>query len=102
MRRSKYTEGEITRMVMYYQELRQMMDTKPGRRLDLLLRVADLDNALDRLPMELWRVVLVHGLLGIDRDSAAAVLKISTGATSKRFRQGIEELAYEMNGGESA
>lgn len=100
MRRSRYTEGEVTRMVMYYQELKQMVDTKPGRRLDMLLRLADLDAALSRLPMKLWRVVLVHGLLGVDRDQAAVALKISAGATSKRFRQGIEELLWHINGQE--
>jgi hypothetical protein len=87
-------------MVTYYQELRQMADTKPGRRLDLLLRLADLDNALSRLPMDLWRVVLVHGLLGIERNNAAVALQISTGATSKRFRKGVADLTYYMNGDE--
>lgn len=100
MRRASYTESEVTRMVMFYQELRELADTKPGRKLDLLLRLADLDSALDRLPLELWRVVLVHGLLGVGRDEAAAALQISTGATSKRFRKGIEDLVYWINGQE--
>lgn len=100
MRRSRYTEGEITRMVTHYQELKELADTKPGRRLLILLRLADLDSALDRLPMNLWRVMLVHGLLGVSRDEAAVVLQISTGATTKRFRQGIADLTYYMNGDE--
>jgi len=74
--------------------------TTPGRRLDNLLRMADLDRALDRLPMDLWRVVLVHGLLGVPRDKAAQVLKISARQVTKRFTLAIEEVSYHMNGGE--
>lgn len=100
MRRSRYSENTVTHMVEQYAALRSMADTKPGRRLDALLRLADLDRALDMLPMDLWRVVLVHGLLGVTRDESAKALKISTGAVSKRFRLAIEELHFHMNGGE--
>jgi DNA-directed RNA polymerase specialized sigma24 family protein len=96
---ARYSENEITRMVEQYAALRAQADTKPGRKLDTLVRLADLDKALDRLPMDLWRVVLVHGLLGVTRDESARVLQISTGAVSKRFRLAIEELHYDMNGG---
>jgi DNA-directed RNA polymerase specialized sigma24 family protein len=98
-RTSSYSEGEITRMIENYAALKNMVDTKPGFPLTLLLRMADLDYALDRLPLDLWRVVLVHGLLQVQRDDAARELHLSTGAVSKRFQLGIEEVAYHMNGG---
>lgn len=99
MRASRYSENEITRMVEQYAALKARADTKPGHRLDTLVRLADLDGALDRLPMDLWRVMLVHGLLGVTRDESAVALKISTGAVSKRYRLALEELHYTMNGG---
>lgn len=86
-------------MVEQYAALKETADTKPGHRLDTLVRLADLTRALDLLPMDLWRVVLIHGLLQVQRDEAAKLLQLSTGAVSKRFRLGIEELHYLMNGG---
>lgn len=101
MRRSRYTEETIIRMVESYAALMAMRDTKPGRRLDTLCRMADLDRALQKLPLDLWRVMLVHGLIGVPTREAAADLQISKSAVSRRFKLGIEELYYHMNGGES-
>ena len=99
MRRSNYTEETIHHMIRQYSALKALRDTKPGRRLDTLLRVADLDRALDRLPMDLWRVMLVHGLIGVPQEEAAQELSISQQAVSKRFRRAVEEVHYYMNGG---
>lgn len=98
MRRSRYSDDLIVRMVQEYENVRR--GTRPGRDLDNLLRYADLDKALDRLPMDLWRVMLIHGLLGVPRDAAAEVLHISTRQVTKLYGLGIEELSYWMNGGE--
>jgi len=95
----RYSEKAIARMVAQYAALRAGADTKPGRKLDTLVQLADLDRALDRLPMDLWRVMLVHGLLGVTQEDAADALQISQSAVSKRFRLGIEELHFHMNGG---
>jgi DNA-directed RNA polymerase specialized sigma24 family protein len=97
MRRSKYSEDTIIRMVRNYAELREVAGTRPGRPLDTLLRLADLDRALAHLSRDLWRVMLVHGLIGVPQAEAAVDLKISQQAVSKRFRLGIEELYYHMN-----
>lgn len=101
MRRSKYTEETIIRMIENYAALKSMADTKPGRRLDTLVRMADLDRALDQLPLDLWRVMLVHGLIGVPTREAGEELQISRSAVSRRFRLGIEELYFHMNGGET-
>lgn len=100
MRRSKYSEETVIRMIANYAELQSLADTKPGRKLDTLLRVADLDRALDRLPMDLWRVMLVHGLIGVPRDETAKELQLSTRAVSKRMQEAIEEVHFHMNGGQ--
>jgi len=97
MRRSRYTEDAIIRMVKNYSALKQVVGTKPGRQLETLVRMADLDRALDRLPMDLWRVMLVHGLIGVPTREAAAELRLSQSAVSRRFRLGIEELYFYMN-----
>lgn len=97
MRRSKYSENAILRMVANYAALKAMADTQPGRRLDTLLRLADLDRALDRLPMDLWRVMLVHGLIGVPVREAAEELHLSKSAVSRRFRLAVEELYFYMN-----
>jgi len=86
-------------MIAQYSALSSMADTKPGRRLDTLLRLADLNRALDQLPLDLWRVVLVHGLIGIPREEAAAELQTSPRSVSRRYREAIEEVTYTMNGG---
>jgi DNA-directed RNA polymerase specialized sigma24 family protein len=100
VRRSRYSEDTIRNMIESYEQLKALEDTKPGRKLDTLLRVADLDRALDLLPMDLWRVMLVHGLIGVPRDETAQELGLSTGAVSKRFRHAVEELHFHMNGGQ--
>jgi len=100
MRRSDYSEKEVTRMVATYEQLRESASTKPGRGLRDLARLADMNRALDRLPMDLWKVMLVHGLLGVTQQDSAGALHISQQAVGKRFRLAIEELLYLMNGGE--
>ena len=97
MRRSKYTENAIKRMIENYSALKAAAGTQPGRPLDTLVRMADLDRALDRLPMDLWRVVLVHGLIGVPTREAGVELQISHTAVGKRFQRGIEELYFYMN-----
>lgn len=100
MRRSEYSTNEITRMVGTYEHLCESANTRPGRGLFNLARLADLNKALDTLPMDLWKVVLVHGLLGVTQEETGKALSISQQAVGKRFRHAIEELHYHMNGGE--
>lgn len=100
MRRSEYSINEVTRMVATYEQLRESANTRPGRGLHNLARLADLDKALNRLSLDRYRVVLVHGLLGVTQQDTAAALHISQQAVGKRFRYAIEDLHFHMNGGE--
>lgn len=102
MRRSDYHTNEVIRMVATYEQLCESASTKPGRGLRDLCRLADLNRALDMLPMDLWKVVLVHGLLGVTQQDTGEALHISQQAVGKRFRLAIEELVYHMNGGEDS
>lgn len=86
-------------MIEAYSSLKETRGTQPGRRLDVLLRLADLDMALDTLPHDLWEVVLLHGLIGIPQDETARLLQTSQRSVSRRYRQGIEHAHYFINGG---
>lgn len=100
MRRNDYSINEVTRMVATYEQLRETASTKPGRGLLNLARLADLDKALTQLSLDRYRVVLVHGLLGVTQQDTASALHISQQAVGKRYRYALEDLHFHMNGGE--
>lgn len=85
-------------MVEEYPALRAKADTDDAG-MYALLRLADLDHVLDRLPMEYWEVVLLHGLLGYSQEKTAELLELSQQAVSKRWRYALEELTLDINGG---
>lgn len=85
-------------MVEEYAALRAKADTSPGG-MRALLQLADLDYVLARLPLKYWEVVLLHGLVGLAQEQTAELLHISQQAVSKRYRLGLEEITYYINGG---
>lgn len=95
---ANYTEAEIRALIEHYEIMREAVDTHP-RKLGWLALRADLDAVLARLPLKYWEVVLLHGLIGFDQNATAQLLQISQSAVSKRFRKGVEELHYYINGG---
>jgi DNA-directed RNA polymerase specialized sigma24 family protein len=44
--------------------------------------------------------VLLHGLIGLPLRATAELLQVSHQAVNKRYRKGLEELHYLMNGAE--
>jgi DNA-directed RNA polymerase specialized sigma24 family protein len=100
-RRSRYSEGEVKALIEDYAAYRAAADTTPrGRRLDFLVMLADLDKALKQLPMKEWEAVLLHGLLGIPQAETAHLLQIKQQTVNKRYRQGLEDVHYWINGGD--
>lgn len=85
-------------MVEEYPALRAKADTDAAG-MYALLRLADLDYVLSRLPLNYWEVVLLHGLLGFSQEETAGLLQISQQAVSKRYRFALEELTLDINGG---
>lgn len=85
-------------MIEEYAALTAKADTSPGG-MRTLLQLADLDHALAQLPLKYWEVVLLHGLLGLSQEQTADALHVSQQAVSKRYRHGLEETVFNINGG---
>lgn len=96
--RPNYDDAEVRALVEEYAAHKARVDTTPGR-LNILTRLADLHRAMELLPVKYWEVVLLHGLIGLTQEETARVLKISQQAVSKRYRKGIEDIVYNINGG---
>jgi hypothetical protein len=97
-RGNEYTPREVRALIEEYAALRSSADTT-RRGLRHLVQMADLNKALARIPLKLWGPILVHGLLGVQQVDAAKLLRISQSALSKRYREGLEETTYRINGG---
>lgn len=98
-RRTNYGEGEVRALIEEYTALKEKADTsRTGLR--FLVMLADLERALEQLPMKYWEVVLLHGLLGVPQMEVAQLLHVSQQAVAKRYRLGLEDAHYLINGGE--
>lgn len=99
--RSNYTPVEVRNLIEEYAALSAEADTtRQGLR--CLVALADLNKALAKLPLKLWEVVLVHGLLGIPQQEAAEELHMKQQTLGKRYRQGLEDVHWFINGGDDA
>jgi DNA-directed RNA polymerase specialized sigma24 family protein len=95
-RRHSYTEEEVRALVEFYEHLRELA-LDPNR--DWFATRIDLDAALEQLPAKFWEAVLLHGLIGFSLIETAQLLQISHQAVSKRYRHGLDEVTYIINGG---
>lgn len=94
----RYKPEEVRALVEEYAAVRESADTtRYGLR--FLVELADINRALEQLSLKYWGPVLLHGLLGIPQQEAARLLQVSQQAVSKRYRHGLEELTYLINGG---
>lgn len=64
----------------------------------LHVRLMDLEVAMRHLPNKLFEAVVVYGLLRFTERAAADALHISHTAVTKRYRQGVEQMLYFLNG----
>lgn len=98
--RANYSPEQVERFVLEYEALAERADTDTrGGRLDLVLQLTDFRRALEQLSQKYYEAVLLHGLIGLPQRAAAELLQISQPAVSKRYRKGIEELHWLINGG---
>ena len=96
--RPNYDDAEVRALIDEYAVHRAGVNTtRPGLR--MLVRLADLDRAMEFLPRKHWEVVLLHGLIGMSQEETARHLQISQQAVSKRYRHAVEDIVYNINGG---
>lgn len=96
--RANYREREVRALIEEYAAFRAKENTTRGG-LRVLVQIADLDRAMRQLPRKYWEVVLLHGLIGLSQEDTARALSVSQQAVSKRYRHGLEEILYLINGG---
>ena len=97
-RRTNYPVRAVRYLVEGYNALKWMRSTQPGRGLDLLCQLIDLNRAISRLgPLE-YQAVLLHGLLGLSEWDAAQALGVSQATMSRRYQRALEVLAADLNG----
>lgn len=97
MRRSRYSAKQVEHLVANYYRLRARVGVEP-RQLDWLVQLLDFEAALDRIPLEYARPIFL-AMLGFTVEEMPQVLSISPHATRKRYRQGLDDLVYWINGG---
>ena len=97
-RRSNYTPRSVRYLVEGYDTLRWMKSTEPGRGLDLLCQLMDVDRAVSRLGPQEYQVILLCGLIGISEQDAAQALEVHQTTVSRRYQRALEVLAADLNG----
>jgi len=85
-------------MVAYYPELAATADTTRGG-LRFLVWAADLEAAMEKLDLFGWKVILLHGLLGIPQRIVAELLATSQRSVGRRYTDAIEDITFFINGG---
>lgn len=85
-------------LVEGFTTLRHIKGTKPGRPLDLLCELADLDRAVRLLgPLEYVSILLV-GLIGLTEEETAEALGVHQSTVSRRYARALEVLKAQLNG----
>lgn len=96
--RPSYPSRRVKTLVEGYRTFRHQKDTKPGRSLDLLLQLSDIDVAVRKLgPIE-YVSILLCGLLGVPQDEVAEALGVHQSTVSRRYDRALEVLKATLNG----
>lgn len=94
----RYSEREVQGLVEAYSVLREYKGTWRG--LLTLCRLADIDRALRQLPSNERIAVLLHGMIGIEREEAGVYLGVSGRTVSRYYAQGLASMTRYLNGEE--
>jgi DNA-directed RNA polymerase specialized sigma24 family protein len=92
-RRSNYTLEEVEGLIEMYEEVESIKD-----QLWVLVRYADLDISLRRMPPKYYEATLLVGLLGFDLRWAGKQLGVSHDTVWRRYKRGLEWLTNNLNG----
>lgn len=94
--RGRYSPEEVSVLVGEYMELRELKWKHW-----ILVRLADLEAAVRRLPLPEREAVVLHGLLHLPSREAGRLLGISHTTVRDRYWRGLEHLLTILNGGPS-
>lgn len=97
MRPANYRPDEVRGLVEMYAVLREKKETYRSG-LDILVRLADLDQAIAAMPPKEYHAVLLHGLLGHVLRDAHTLLGVAERTLLDRYHAGIEWLTNYLNG----
>lgn len=100
MKTSNYSTAEVQSLVEEYGRFRALKGVESDARLYHLVRLADLDKSIRRLPPKEYQAVLLCGLLEIATRTAGQLLGVSGETMRKRLLKGLEWLTNDLNGGE--
>lgn len=98
MNGSNYSPKYVRQLVEGYAALLSSADTTTTG-LRYLVELADLNLALRRLSEEYTEAVFWHGIARFSQEDAARVLQKSQSWVSKRYRLGLEDITFYINGG---
>lgn len=92
---SNYTYDEVRALVENYDGL-----SHRRQRLWLLVRYADLDKAVRRLPRRERDVLVLHGFYGLSQEETAKVLGIHQTSVGRIYVRALPKVVRWINGRE--
>lgn len=92
-----YSNREIKWLVEDNEELQEIKGTDSDGRVLLLVKLADLDRGMSKLPRVYKEAVYLCGMLGISTRSAGSLLGVSAVTMNKRYKRGLESLSRYLN-----
>lgn len=97
-RRANYPARRVKTLVEGYATLRYLKGTKPGRPLDMLCQLVDLDTAVSNLGPIDYVSILLRGLIGLPEEEVAEALGVHRTTVSRRYERALEVLRAALNG----
>lgn len=95
---SSYQSEEVEALVNGYIELHENRSVS-NKRMWILVRMMDVDEALLRLEPVLREALFYRGIVGFTDREAAALLQVHHSTVQARYELGIARLTTILNGG---
>lgn len=92
-----YAVEEIKALIEGYRPLREAVSASP-RRLWLLVRLIDLDEAIDTVPLLTRQALVLCGVHGFTRQEAATLVGVNEKTMDRRYSAGLSAMAEWLNG----
>ena len=96
MRADNYSEDEVRALIENYEELANRRE-----RLWIMVRLLDLEQAIDKLPENEGRAVKLHGLNVLPLRQVGDTIHVSHSTVRRLYFSGVRKLTAIINGRES-